>query len=241
MIKGQVDANFVAKLTPKESEERGDNIRWILPMDGLSNLKGSGAIIILNGPDGLLFKQSLKLSFKVDNHQIEYEALIVGMLLAKELGVCRLLAKSDSLLITGHVYEEYQAKDPQLALYLKYFKSLIEIFSTLDLVQVLRDQNSQVNLLSKLASLEKEGAHHTIIKETLMVQRVITKEDSREDYAKVLQISIEDTWMAPYIRYTTDALLLSDLAQVMNFFRQVYRVISNNLSLRTDIKPTRNS
>ena len=45
----------------------------------------------------------------------EYEALIVGILLAKEMGVRVLMAKSDSLLITGQVTGEFQAKDPQMA------------------------------------------------------------------------------------------------------------------------------
>jgi len=49
----------------------------------------------------------------------EYEALIVGMLLAKEMGVSRLLVKSDSALVAGQVTSEFQARDPQLAKYLE--------------------------------------------------------------------------------------------------------------------------
>jgi len=45
--------------------------------------------------------------FKESNNQVEYEALIAGMLFAKELGVHHLLAKSDSLLITGQIASEY--------------------------------------------------------------------------------------------------------------------------------------
>jgi len=40
------------------------------------------------------------------------------MMLAKEMGARGLLAKSDSLLVTGQVTGEYQAKDPQMAAYL---------------------------------------------------------------------------------------------------------------------------
>jgi len=45
---------------------------------------------------------------------------IVGMLLAKEMGAKSLLKKSDSLLVTGQVTGEYQAKDPQMVAYLEY-------------------------------------------------------------------------------------------------------------------------
>jgi len=101
--------------------------------------------------------------FKASNNQAEYETLIAGMLLAKKLGTCHLLAKSDSLLITGQVSEEYQAKDPHLASYLRYVRILKEVFSTFDLVHVPRGQNSQVDLLSKLESLGKGERHQSVI------------------------------------------------------------------------------
>ena len=62
--------------------------------------------------NGLLIEQALKFAFKESNNQAKYEGLIGGMLLAKELGAQRLLVKNDSLLVTGQVIGEYQAKDP---------------------------------------------------------------------------------------------------------------------------------
>ena len=81
-------------------------------MDGSSNQQGSGAGVILEGPNGVLIEQSLRFAFKASNNQAEYEALIAGMLLAREMGSRNLLAKSDSLLVTGQVTGEFQAKDP---------------------------------------------------------------------------------------------------------------------------------
>jgi len=66
----------------------------------------------------------------------------VGMLLAKELRAHLLLAKSNSLLITGQISREYPAKAPQLASYLKYVKTLRETFSIFYLVHVPKEQNS---------------------------------------------------------------------------------------------------
>jgi len=59
---------------------------WLLSVDGSSNLKGSGAGIILEGPRDVLIEQSLRFEFKASNNQAEYEALIVGMNLAAETG-----------------------------------------------------------------------------------------------------------------------------------------------------------
>ena len=71
-------------------------ISWMLSVDGSSNQRGSGAGIILEGPNGVLIEQALRFAFKESNNQEEYEALIAGMLLAKEMGSQSLLAKSDS-------------------------------------------------------------------------------------------------------------------------------------------------
>ena len=71
----------------------------------------------------------MRFAFKASNNQAEYEALIVGMLLAKEMGAQSLLAKSDSQLVTGQVTGGYQAKDPQMATYLRYVEVLKRAFA----------------------------------------------------------------------------------------------------------------
>jgi len=86
----------------------------------------------LEGPDGLLIEQALRFSFKASNNQAEYEALIAGTLLAKEMGAKGLLAKGDSLLVTSQVTGEYQAKDPQIAAYLEYVQILKESFEVFE-------------------------------------------------------------------------------------------------------------
>ena len=65
--------------------------------------------------------------------------------------------KSDSLLVTGKVTSEYQAKDPHMASYLRYVTLLRETFPVFELVHVPRAQNARADLLAKLASLGKGG------------------------------------------------------------------------------------
>ncbi|MCH79825.1 RNA-directed DNA polymerase (Reverse transcriptase) [Trifolium medium] len=92
-------------------------------------------------PYGVLIEQSLRFAFKASNNQAEYEALIAGMKLAKEMEAKGLKAKSDSQLVTNQVSGEFQTKDPQL--------------------------NSRADLLSKLASTKRPGSHRTFIQETI--------------------------------------------------------------------------
>jgi len=178
-IKGQVYADFVVELSSAAMHQEGEGFRWVLSVDGSSNQQVSGAGVLLEGPDGLLIEQALRFAFKASNSQAEYEALITGMLLAKEMGAKGLLAKSDSLLVTSQVTREYQAKDPQIAAYLEYVQALKESFEVFELVHVPKEQNAQADLLAKLTSSGKGGRQRTVIQETLKTPRTTKGKNGR--------------------------------------------------------------
>ena len=106
-IKGRVYVDFVVELSSAATHQEEAGFRWVFSVDGSSNQQGSGAGVILEGPNGLLTEQALQFSFKANNNQAKYEALIAGMMLAKEIGAKSLLAKGDSQLVTGQVIGEY--------------------------------------------------------------------------------------------------------------------------------------
>jgi ribonuclease HI len=121
-IKSQVLADFVVEFTlPAQGET---HFVWLLSVDGSSNLKGSGAGVILEGPNDILIEQSLRFKFKASNNQAEYEALIAGMTLAQEMGAENLREKSDSQFIKSQITGEYQTKDFQLVKYLAKVQDL---------------------------------------------------------------------------------------------------------------------
>jgi len=57
-------------------QEEEVSFKCVLSVDGSSNQQGSGAGVILEGPNGLLIEQALRFAFKSSNNQAEYEALI---------------------------------------------------------------------------------------------------------------------------------------------------------------------
>jgi len=59
-------------------------------VDDASNVKGSRARIIHEGPDNITLEQALELNFRASNNQVEYEVLIVGLKLTREVGVKKL-------------------------------------------------------------------------------------------------------------------------------------------------------
>jgi len=57
----------------------------------------------LEEPAGLPIKQSLRFDSKTTNNQVEYEAIIAGLNLAKEMGAEEIQCKSDSKLTVGYL------------------------------------------------------------------------------------------------------------------------------------------
>lgn len=56
-IKSQILTDFLNELSAPVSKE--SSYKWILYVDGSSNIKGSGAWIVLEGPDDLMLEYSL--------------------------------------------------------------------------------------------------------------------------------------------------------------------------------------
>lgn len=61
-----------------------------------SNVKGNDARIVLEGPGDILFEHALIFEFTANNNQEEHEDIIVDMVLALEMGACRLKEKNNS-------------------------------------------------------------------------------------------------------------------------------------------------
>jgi len=76
----------MVELSFQDSQSGPNSYEWVLSVDGFSNKQGSRAEVILEEPNGLLIEKALRFAFKANNNQVEYEALIVRMFLAKELG-----------------------------------------------------------------------------------------------------------------------------------------------------------
>jgi ribonuclease HI len=72
---------------------------WVMYFDESYTLKGAGAGVVLIPPKGDILKYIIQLEFSVTNNIAEYEGLVTGLRLAKELGIQRLLIRGDSQLL----------------------------------------------------------------------------------------------------------------------------------------------
>jgi hypothetical protein len=55
--------------------------------DGSYTLKGAGARVVLIPPEGDILKYAIQLEFSAINNIAEYERLVMGLRLAKDLGI----------------------------------------------------------------------------------------------------------------------------------------------------------
>ena len=84
-------------LQPSLSKESANLFKdfWALYVDGSSNSIGAGTGLILVNPKGVITEDVLCFKFSATNNGAEYEALIVGLKIARELKVDQFQIYSD--------------------------------------------------------------------------------------------------------------------------------------------------
>ena len=81
---------------------------WMLHIDSLSNASRAGARLILTNPEGDAMGYALCFEFSVTNNGTEYEALLVSLKVAREVGAQHLKIFNDSQLVVGHIKGGYE-------------------------------------------------------------------------------------------------------------------------------------
>ncbi|KAL5549045.1 hypothetical protein UlMin_004276 [Ulmus minor] len=207
-IKGQALADFIAEFTytPEMSEKittQTQNSQWKLYVDGSSTETSSGAGIILVSPDGVKLSCAIRFKFKATNNQAEYEALLSGLRLAKEVSARHLTIYSDSQLVVSQVNSEFQAKGEKMASYFEKAKEAMNQFDTVTIIQVPRAKNTNADALARLATGLEERLLKTVPIEILEVPSIDKPE-------QVGSIVIRPCWMDPIISFLRDGTLPAD-------------------------------
>ncbi|XP_026416768.1 uncharacterized protein LOC113312228 [Papaver somniferum] len=125
------------------------------------------------------------------NNVAEYEALILGLIMAKELGLGGVEIKGDSRLVTNQVNGYFHVKEPHLALYRAEAQNLIsQTGSILDHTSRGKNKNADAlaTLVSKLQLTDKEEG-------TVTVRRKELANTWKEDMA----FEEADDWRRTYI------------------------------------------
>ncbi|GJW18269.1 reverse transcriptase domain-containing protein [Tanacetum coccineum] len=133
-VKGKVLVNFIVErpkddssATPIEVEEELSE-PWILFTNESFCIDGSEAGLILTDLEGIKFTYALRFRFNATNNEAEYEALIVDLRIAEQIGVKNLQTHVDSRLVANQINVSYTAKEPDMMQYLEKVKMLASNF-----------------------------------------------------------------------------------------------------------------
>lgn len=150
-IENDVVENELEKLESKNSEK--DTQIWTLEFDGSCSSSGSSTGIVLIPPDGEPEPLAFKSKFGNTNNFAEYEALLLGIIAAKERGVKVLKARGDGELNVWQVKGQYSIKNHKLKNYRNRVWGEIEGLETFSIESVPREMNMRVDSLVVSVSL----------------------------------------------------------------------------------------
>ncbi|KAK8936229.1 hypothetical protein KSP39_PZI012928 [Platanthera zijinensis] len=149
-IKAQAMTDFLADYVIEVAEgELTRPVPWKVMVDGASGRHSLGAGVILESPQGTRIEQTVVINFPITNNQAEYEAVIAGLRLARELGVNDVEVLTDSMVVASQINGEFEAREPTLQLYLAKVKGVIGTFQTFSIRHVSMEESEHVDKLAK--------------------------------------------------------------------------------------------
>ncbi|GJS76731.1 reverse transcriptase domain-containing protein [Tanacetum coccineum] len=205
-VKGQVLADFLSEAPEGEEEElyfrmlevpleKDDTESWTLFTDGASGPKGSGASLVLIGPSGIEYTYALRLTFPNTNNEAEYEALLAGLRIARQMNISNIEVKVDSKLVASQINGNYEASKDSMIKYLAKVKEYASGFKSFSIQNIPRNMNQKANVLSKLALVEFSHLTKEVLVEVL---------EERSTEGQEIHSIVEeegDNWMTPIKRY----------------------------------------
>ncbi|XP_073304600.1 uncharacterized protein [Primulina huaijiensis] len=124
---------------------------WELKFDGSSTETAAGAGIVITSPRGVKTALSFNLGFPCTNNQAEYEALVIGLEILKDLWAKELLILGDSQLVLKQLLGEFKCTSLSLAPYYTAASQLLDDFEEVSLVHVPRPENWEADELAHVA------------------------------------------------------------------------------------------
>jgi ribonuclease HI len=157
--------------------------------DGSYTLKGVGAGVVLIPPEGDVLKYAIQLEFSATNNIVEYEGLLNGLRLAKDLAIRRLLVKGDSQLVAKQVQKEYDCNSDMMAEYLVEVRRMEKFFDGFKVWYVPRLDNRDTDHLARIVSSRAPTPPYVIVER--LFKPSVKPEESTDQAELELMIIVE--------------------------------------------------
>jgi ribonuclease HI len=152
-IKSQALADFLVDWAEIQYEPpMPESNYWKMHFDGYKTKEGLGIGIVLTSPKRDQLKYVLQIHFVASKNVAEYEALVPGLKMAKEIGIRQIICYGDSDLVVQQVSGDWDAKDANMASYRSHVQQISGYFEGYEFHHVPRAENDAADVLSKLGS-----------------------------------------------------------------------------------------
>ena len=174
---------------------------WTLHFDGSSTISEGGAGIVLSKSIRETVGMSFKLDFPCTNNMAEYEAYLMGLAVACEMGIKCLQVIGDSNLVVCQARGDFALKEPSLAPYKAMAQRLEDSFEEFNIEHSLRSDNHFADALATLGSrIRFEGATTdvTIVKRPIPVVQMLKEKLSDQPLGQTdWRSSIKEALLSP--------------------------------------------
>jgi hypothetical protein len=187
--------------------------------DGSLKLDGDGAGILFISPRSEQLKYVFQILWEVSNNEAEYEGLLHGLRLVISLGIKRLLAYGDCLLIVQQVNNEWDCNKEMMDAYVQEVRKLENKFSGLwfimwygglEVHHVVREHNVGADILSKLGSTCAQVPVGVFVQDlkqpSIKSSPQVTTDDGLQQPDQEVMMLGED-WREAYIDFIRDQKL----------------------------------
>ena len=123
-----------------------------MKFDGSSTTQSGGVGVVLYHEEDTAVALSFKLEFPYSNNTVEYEAYLIGLATALEIGIKHLRVMGDSNLVVCQTKWIFSLKELSLASYRAMTQKMEEKFSTFEIKHTPRNENRFADALAALGS-----------------------------------------------------------------------------------------
>ena len=214
-VKGQAIVDLLANFLSENSWDITDDVlgellavalvetvgaAWTLHFDGSSTTSEGGARIVLSKSTEETVSMSFKLDFPCTNNMAEYEVYLMGLAVAREIGIKRLRVIGDSNLVC-QARGDFALREPSLAPYRAMAQRLEDSFKEFNIEHSLRSDNHFADALAILGSkikFEGMATSVTIVKRPIPVVQMLKEELSNQPLGHTnWQSSIKEALLSP--------------------------------------------
>lgn len=201
-IKSQVLADFVTDWTEAMNKTPSPELEyWVMHFDESKMKQCSVAGIVLKSPKGDTLSYVLQIHFNATNNVAEYEALLHGLHVTKDLGVWNILCYGDSDLVQHQVNQTGDAKSPIMEEYRRTVDEFAICFLGFEVRHVHREENWTADALSRL------GSERADLPSDVFLQHLYAPSIKGGDFdyplisESVAVLLVKPDWTVPYMNF----------------------------------------